>query len=489
MWIAKGYSPSSPTERNPGAATTMHSATFRTAVAVLLPALLLFLLLLRPAFDTDIFWQLKLGELILAARLPIATEPFAATHLGEPLAAVAWLGQAIMAAVRLAWGWTGLRVFDALLWLGGFLAAGSAAWRRGADPLAVAMALALGFALALPAASIRPQSFAGLGFGLLLLLLHSPGSLPLKTLLGAMLLVAWQNLHPSVSLAAAVLAATAASGWIGARLRWWSFDACLPALLAVIAAAAMFATPDGASILATSRHNAAASIANGASEWFPVWALANRSFLSGFAGVALVACLVIWRGRTRIAPLDFIPAMILLVLSVGAVRFVFFLGIALVVPLALALMPGRVRRGPSLRVALLTFAALACAVALSVATRPTRFAESIPRQCLTALKTAGVQGTIYAHSAWGGPVIDAGYPAWRVAFDGRYYRYTPEEWARYHAAASGEVRLDWLDRAYHPAAYLLQPDRDAGLIALVRQSPATWRELGPLPGCAAFVRR
>lgn len=467
----------------------MHRATFRTATAVLVPALLLFLLLLRPVFDTDIFWQLKLGELIIAARHPIAAEPFAAIHLGEPMPAVAWLGQAIMAAVRVTCGWTGLRVFDALLWLGGFLAAGAAARRRGADPLAIAMALALGFALALPAASVRPQSFAGLGFGLLLLLLHAPGSLPLKALLGAILLVAWQNLHPSVSLAAAVLASTTASGWIGARLRWWTFDARLPALLTLIAAVAMLATPDGFSIFAISRHNAALSIANGASEWFPVWAPGNRGFLTGFVGVALIACLVVWRGRARIAALDFIPALILLVLSAGAVRFVFFLGIALIPPLALALMPGEGRKKFSSRSALLTFAALAFVAALSIATRPTRFAESIPRQCLAALNATGVGGTIFANSAWGGPAIDAGYPDWHVAYDGRYYRYTPQEWARYHAAARGEVRLDWLDRTYRPAAYLLEPGRDSGLITLLRASPANWRAIDGGPGCAAFVRR
>ena len=466
----------------------MQGATIRIAALALVPALLLVLLLLRPVFDVDIFWQLKLGELILAARLPLATEPFAATHLGEPLPAVAWLGQAIMAAVRLAWGWTGLRVFDALLWLGGFLAAGAAARRRGADPLAIAMALALGFALALPAASIRPQSFAGLAFGLLLLLLHAPGSLPVKALLGAILLVAWQNLHPSVSLAAAVLASTTASGWISARLRWWSFDARLPALLTLIAAAAMFATPDGASIIAISRHNTAASIANGASEWFPVWAPGNRGFLAPFAGIALIATLLIWRGRARIGPLEFIPALILLVLSAGAVRFVFFLGIALIPPLALALFPGVERRAASYRTALLTLAALAFAVALSIVAKPTKFAESIPRECLGALKASGASGTIYAHSGWGGPVIDAGFPRWRVAFDGRYYRYTPEEWARYHAAARGEVRLDWLERTYHPAAWLLDPRRDAGLIARLREAPASWHELGGSPGCATFVR-
>lgn len=470
----------------------MHSATIRIAVAAVVPAMLLVLLLLRPVFDVDIFWQLKLGELILAAHHPLATEPFAATHLGEPLPAVAWLGQAIMAAVRLAWGWTGLRVFDALLWLGGFLAAGAAARRRGADPLAIAMALALGFALALPAASIRPQSFAGLGFGLLLLLLHTPGSLPRTATIGAILLVAWQNLHPSVSLATVILAATAAAGWIGARLRWWSFDARPPALLAAIAAAAMFATPDGFSIMAISARNAAASVANGASEWFPVWGPVNRAFLPAFAGIALIAVIVIWRGRGRIGPLDVIPALILLVLSAGAVRFVFFLGIALIPPLALALMPGKERTRASPRMVLLTLAALVALAAAALATvtiRPTRFAEAIPRQCLVALKATGVRGTVYAHSAWGGPVIDAGFPAWSVAYDGRYYRYSAQEWARYHAASAGEVRLDWLNRTYRPAAYLLKPGRDDGLIALLRASPANWRALNTAPDCAAFVHR
>ena len=99
-----------------------------------------------------------------------------------------------------------------------------------------------------------------------------------------------------------------------------------------------------------------------------------------------------------------------------------------------------------------------------------------------------MSGTVYAHSAWGGPVIDAGFPGWRVAYDGRYYRYSPAEWARYHAASAGQIGLDRLDRTYRPAAYLLRPGRDDGLLALLRASPANWRELGGSPGCVTFVR-
>ena len=68
----------------------MPSATFRTVlartgVAVLVPALLLFLLLLRPVFDTDIFWQLKLGELILAARHPIKEHGSTGAQRDQPV--------------------------------------------------------------------------------------------------------------------------------------------------------------------------------------------------------------------------------------------------------------------------------------------------------------------------------------------------------------------------------------------------------------------
>lgn len=78
-------------------------------------AAMLLLLLLRPIYDVDIFWQCKLGELILASRGLILTEPFAATHRGEPLPSLAWLGQAVYVQVRLFGGWPALRSFDAFV--------------------------------------------------------------------------------------------------------------------------------------------------------------------------------------------------------------------------------------------------------------------------------------------------------------------------------------------------------------------------------------
>src|SRR4051794_4042888 len=87
----------------------------RPSVLPLAASLALFIVLLRPVYDVDIFWQLNLAELILATRGRVPTEPFAATPLGEPLPPLAWLGQAVYAAVRSVGGWPVLRAFDALL--------------------------------------------------------------------------------------------------------------------------------------------------------------------------------------------------------------------------------------------------------------------------------------------------------------------------------------------------------------------------------------
>ena len=75
------------------------------------------------------------------------------------------------------------------------------------------------------------------------------------------------------------------------------------------------------------------------------------------------------------------------------------------------------------------------------------------------LKDSGVTGTIYGYYAWGGLLIEAGYPDWKVAFDGADYRYTPDEWERYASVARGEVGLAELERIYQPCAFLLATRR------------------------------
>lgn len=454
----------------------------------MVPAVCLCVLLLRPVWDVDIFWQLKLGELILDLGGPVDREPFAVTHLGQALPSVAWLGQAVFAAVRGLAGWTGLRLFDALCWCGAFWILAAACRRRGASAGAAALALALSFVAALPAASIRPQTFGALCFGMLLALLK----LELRTwhtvALGAVLLALWQNLHPSVSIGAIALAAHAAGGWAAWLLRrsnresrpgppWGS------TLLTPVAAASMFATPDGLGILAVAARNAQASIAVGASEWLPLWIPANFNNAVPVLVVTLISLRIAWRQRARVAWCDMAVMLALLAATVTAYRFVLFWAIATIPIVALAAAPQR-RAGVPGRVAL---AAIALVAVLTPLAWPTRFSENLPLSAVARLRATGVQGTIFTEPEFGGVLIDAGYPRWRVSLDGRYYRYTDGEWSRYGDVLAGTYTLRQIERRYRPAAFLLRPSHTTALCDALDRPGSGWRRIWRDGGSAVWV--
>src|SRR5262245_25730777 len=76
----------------------------------------------RPLGDVDIYWQLKLGDVIIDAGTPFITEPFLAHRASVPHDPICWLSQVILATVRRLGDWRAVRLFDALLFTGGFLA-------------------------------------------------------------------------------------------------------------------------------------------------------------------------------------------------------------------------------------------------------------------------------------------------------------------------------------------------------------------------------
>ncbi|WP_159866071.1 hypothetical protein [Novosphingobium sp. 9U] len=453
----------------------------------LVPAACLCVLLLRPVWDVDIFWQLKLGELILAKGGPVHSEPFAVTHLGQALPSVAWLGQAVFAWVRQLGGWTGLRLFDALCWCGGFWAVAAVCRRSGARAGGVALALALSFLAALPAASIRPQTFGALCFGLLLALLK----LQLRTwqtlALGTGLLLVWQNLHPSVSIGALALAAHAAGGWTAWLRQPSSQDRSAPpwssTWLTPIALATMFATPDGLAILAVSARNAQASIAVGASEWLPLWTPANFSNAVPVLVLTLVALRLAWRNKERVIWSDLAVMLALLAATVTAYRFVLFWAIA-TIPLVAMRAARRDAPRPQRWAALLGVALVSV---LTPLIRPTHFSDNLPLAAVARLQAAHVRGTIFTEPEFGGVLIDAGYPRWRVTLDGRYYRYTDGEWSRYGDVLAGTYTLRQIERRYRPAAFLLRPSHTTALCNALDRPGSGWRRIWRDDGAAVWV--
>jgi hypothetical protein len=450
----------------------------------LVPAAMLLVLLLRQVWDVDIFWQLKLGELILDRGGPLPAEPFAALHIGEPLPALAWAGQAAMALARRIGGWDFLRVLDAACWLGGFAAVATASRLRGASLLAVAIALSLAFLAALPTASIRPQSFGCLCFGLLLALQRLELKPVLTIALGTPLLVAWQNLHPSVSVGVAAMGFAAlpgAAGWLRGR----SALPVVPMTLGLIGVAAIFATPDGISIIAASAANAEMSMAIGASEWLPLWIPDNRFIAVPIVVVALLTGRLVARQR-RFDLAEIAIALGLGLMALAAYRFVLFWAVAMVPVIARAVAPPVAR--PERSEAVTVLASLLLVAVATPLIAPTRFAETLPLAAVQLLRDHHICGTVYGDLLFGGVIIDTGYPDWRVAYDGRYYRYSSEEWRYDSDIEDGIVPLADVVRKWNPAAFVLDTRRNAPIAGELAHSKM-WQRIYAREGIVVYVPR
>lgn len=449
---------------------------------------MLGVLLLRPIFDVDIFWQLKLGEMALDRAGLVKTEPFSASHLGEPLAPLAWLSQLIQAAVRRGFGWSGLQVFDALVWLGGFCAAAWGVRRFLSEPAGIVASLLLAFSFILPFSSVRPQSFAVLGFGLLIALLASQRSWQIKLLMGAVLLVLWQNLHPSVAIALLYVGARAGWSWLEVMLGRRTSLPLFDTALALLAGLAMFATPLGTGILAVSAQNAAASTAMGVSEWEAVWSESNAAQLALSAPFPLIVMvLLIWH-RSKLDWTWLFPNLVLFVATLFVARFGLFWAISTIPVVATLLTPRPTSDNLAARDCALSALALGLAAALAMMTHQARFAAWLPLQGIAALKAERVRGTVFAELPWGGPLIDGGHPNWQVALDGRYYVYTEAELALARTVGTAPAGLDQINRRWTPSAFLLDPELSGGLIRQLRANPAAWREIRTDDFSVAFVR-
>ncbi|MBO0699488.1 MAG: hypothetical protein J2P46_13920 [Zavarzinella sp.] len=452
---------------------------------------MLFLLLLRPVYDVDVFWRLPLGELSLAQGGPVRYEPFAASHLGEPMTSLYWLGHMVYSLAWKAGGWPAVRALDALALVSGFWVIGAAVRRAGAPVAAVLVALGIGFMAAMPCASLRPQSFAALGLGVALAVLRLNPTPARGLAVLAVTFVLWQNLHPSVGVAAIVFAAAAAVGWFRRVTKHRPERPWLTTGGAALAGLAVFATPDGVGILPLTAYNAQVSTRFGVNEWLPAWDPSNYPASLTFGVGALAAGWLIARNWRRVDLEEAAPAAVLFVLTLAAHRFALFWGIAIVPVLARCLTPESAgATGPTGRqwVTCVTGALLMFAVVgLAGLVRPTWFYEALPLEGVNRLRATGVRGVIYCHHLYGGPVIGAGYPDWVVAFDGRYYLYRPEEWDFYLATIRGEVAVEEIERRYHPVAFFLRPGADAGLIRRLEGDPHWQRVYEDRVSCA-FVR-
>jgi hypothetical protein len=347
-------------------------------------------------------------------------------------------------------------------------------------------------------------------FGLLVALVRGGGPGWAKVLLGAGLLVAWQNFHPSAAVCGAWLGGVALAGWarrlwrlnkggqrpptivggVGKLPRTRGRSPWVATVLAAFVPVALVATPGGVGLLRVSAYNAEVSRWMEVNEWLPLWELELRgdTRLEVWVALAALVGVLLWRGR-RVRAEDLAPAVLLGAMAVASYRFAMFFAVA-AIPVWAA---GLSRTGAAAprpmgwggRAA--AVAAWAVAVAVPGLVHPTHLADYVPWGAVERLRAANVRGTVYCNTVWAGVLIDRGHPDWKVSHDGRYYLRSKEEWNAYHAAAAGAVPVAELDRRHRPVAFVLRAGFEDGLIGLLRRDSG-WVELAAERDCVVFVR-
>lgn len=128
---------------------------------VVVVALGLFAMAARTVSDSDVWWHLKTGQLILQNHAVFHADPYSSTKAGEPWINHEWLSDILMFAVYRLAGWAGLIVTFAVVTSATFLLV---LWRCAGGPY-IASAFAVWGALA---------SAPSWEFGLRLFLYFSP---------------------------------------------------------------------------------------------------------------------------------------------------------------------------------------------------------------------------------------------------------------------------------------------------------------------------
>lgn len=448
--------------------------------------------LLNPVHDTDLFWQAKFGDLMIERGGPVRIEPFYPDVSDRSSIPVSPLAQIWYAVVRRIGGWELLKLFDAVLWAMAFTLPALAARLKFdvSRGWPAAVAIGVGAIAASKFYMLRPQTFAMLGLGTFLAVILSDWSARTKVLIGALVLVVWQNLHPSAIVGGMIAGILASVSWlftfIKGRPKPWSETFFIP-----LSVAAMFATPAGADILTVIRENGDRVALFGVTEWLPLFDPANRGVRAMSVlgiGSTLIAMAIRWR---QIDVAWMAVAVVLAGLTVWSHRFVVFFAVA-AVPVWVQACSGRPPSPTSLRSAsrvhlFLVALLFGLAYAGLRTGRLPLWNTWFPLEAVAALERDQVTGPIFTTTAWGGLLTDRGYPGWRVTHDGRYYARLHEECAWYLASIAGDIPVEDIERRHQPVAWFLPPEHDR----LVQRLLATgrWRQSYADPFAVVIVRK
>ncbi len=465
---------------------------------------LLFALATRAPTDTDTWWHLRTGELILETGAPPRTDPFSHTRYGQTWDYIGWVAQVAMALSFRLLGEAGLALLTASLAVVGI----GLVWRVcEGDVFTRAFALLIGATAAAIFWSARPQMFSFVFAALLLYLLHR-----LKregkdqTWLIVPLVVIWVNTHPGYFIAFILLggfiAGEALGKLLGAletpALPWRQIGKLIG--IAALSYGALALNPSGAAAWAYAfRTFGIGALQNYIQEWASpnfhgreTWAFLALLFgtfaMAGFSGRRHdLTDLFLFCGTAFMA---FYAARNISLFALVATPILTRHVHAFREARGWRLPKPRPPKGAALALNGLLLALIVGGAALKVYAELTPSAiqraqaERLPLGVVAYLRAARPQGVLFNSYNWGGYLLFAA-PDFPVFVDGRTDLYDDEllsEWLRaYSGAAWREVFARW-------RIGLVVVERDSLLAALLRDS-AEWQETYSDSIGAVFERR
>lgn len=432
----------------------------RYAPPVILAFIGLFVLIAayqKQQWDSDIFWALKSGELIVNSLSVPHADPFSYTFGGKPWVDFTWGFQALAYLAYAFLGWAGLSVLQAVLvsltfvflhvTLGALLPGRN--WLRASILVAV-------YAAAHGRLFIRPHlfEFFFVTLFIMLLVLHDRREKPLYLFLLLPLETLWVNIHSSAILGFFIMGAYALGRLVDeARARGFSnFDlgrgVLMPALAALLAPVAALVNPYGPKLVifpfihhGVDNWDAIRHI----TEWvapefrelfffFYPWPIEHFGFVVLFFTAA--ACLVLNARNTRSwAYMLFAGAVYM---AVSHVRWVplFSVFAAPVLAMGLRGVLERLEARAIFKGAVLSLAVFLTVILADKHMRPTgAFVPSMgvglkhgtfPEGTVAYMKKEGLRGNLYNEYVYGGYLIHE-LPEVKVFIDGR----TPTVYSSY----------------------------------------------------------
>jgi len=420
---------------------------------------------LVPMDETDLFFNLRLGEIVLSTGHVPTENLLSFTYPGATDINLAWLFQVVLALAHRAAGIPGTVLLKTGFVLATWAILFRVAVRRGAAPALAALVLALAAWSAEPRFVERPHLVTFFGLALLLLALERAEiGRPrlLRLLIPAGLF--WANANSCFFLAPVVLLLYAGGAWLdGVRVH-----ARRATVVGLALVPLMFATPSGFGCLSYIANHIRMPWLRPLQEYRTArWPLDGPFFflLAGLAA-AVTASIALRRLRGLVPWRVAAPLFALALL--GAFRIRFVAEFSILAGPALAVAASRVL--PNLRGRVLTWSATAALVGLTVVPRAQAAlagarwfdigieADLVPDAAIAFVDQQGLRSRLYNDLEVGSYMTWQGWPRFRVFQDPRINGYPPS----FHAILrrTDLSRVEWqgfLDGFAVDAALLTYP--------------------------------